>query len=348
MPDVSQAPPVARWRRSLHQSVDRNVVASAKGVLVTGERSSRLVRLDPATGDALWETRVEDLWGVLVTRGDVTVYLSQAGTLTCFSTADGSLRWSRAAYRHGDFLTLAGDHVVAGGWRGYRPMERLRLADGLADPWPDPSWGAAADLPRRRRWEVTWPAGLPGTPLVATQPVGTRDVRIVDVSDGRLVHCVDVGGEVRGVDRERVMAAVAGGWVLVVDDGAGTRDVVRLGADGAVARLQSGTRVAGAQDVTVSDDRLWWAVADAVWSAPLTEGGECVRVPVPERPVALAGWPGGSCVVALRGHGAVVVDPTGRTVGRLADPPRVQTMVGTGEGRVHVVGNGVIATLVAD
>ncbi|QDY09463.1 hypothetical protein FJK98_21855 [Micromonospora sp. HM134] len=125
------------WSRSLCLRSSATTVA-ASNVLIVAERHSRLVRLDPQTGELMWEQRVEDCWGVTAVAQGRCLYLSQRGVLHCFELQSGRPMWSTAGLEFHRYLSVSGSVVVLGGWRGYHPVTRVDLVSGTPDPFNAP------------------------------------------------------------------------------------------------------------------------------------------------------------------------------------------------------------------
>ncbi|WP_088999044.1 outer membrane protein assembly factor BamB family protein [Micromonospora echinofusca] len=110
-------------------------MAVASGSLVVAERHSRLVRLDPRSGEQLWEQRVEDCWGTAVIASECCLYLSQSGVLHCFDLGNGLRLWSTPGMSLRYYVSVCGSVVWLGGWRGYHSLMRVALTDGRCLPF---------------------------------------------------------------------------------------------------------------------------------------------------------------------------------------------------------------------
>ncbi|MBL7261901.1 outer membrane protein assembly factor BamB family protein [Paractinoplanes lichenicola] len=189
------------WTRPLH--VRSEAVAVSPDALIVAERLTRLVRLDPRTGDQLWEQRVEDCWGTVVRAGDRCLYLSQTGILRCFDLGTGDPLWSVGGLRERRYVTVSGSAVFVGGWRGYHPLERLSLVDGSSLPLPSPVSG-----------RLSWPVSIPGHQAVlvaaseksALYVVSGTGIRQFEhpLEDFRLSHTGD-GGRITFVAGSRTV-----------------------------------------------------------------------------------------------------------------------------------------------
>src|SRR5690349_12942116 len=72
-----------------------SAMAVSAGSVVVTERHSRLVRLDPGSGERLWDRQVEDCWGTIAIADGYCLYLSQAGVLHCFDLGTGRPLWAK-------------------------------------------------------------------------------------------------------------------------------------------------------------------------------------------------------------------------------------------------------------
>ena len=133
-----------RRERPLHQAGLLSTVVIADGVLVAHERHSRLVRLDPESGSALWDVRVGTWPRSIAVAGQRCLVIPQdANRLLCLDLTTGDLLWHNDLYPKTGGLTVDGDVVHVGGWRGYTPVRAVELATGrtLAEPVPPPRIG---------------------------------------------------------------------------------------------------------------------------------------------------------------------------------------------------------------
>jgi len=122
-----------RWERPLHQAGVLSTVVIADGVLVAHERHSRLVRLDPESGSALWDVRVGTWPRSIAVAGQRCLVIPQdTDRLLCLDLATGDPLWHNDLRPYTGGLTVNGDLVHVGGWRGYTPVRAVDLATGLA------------------------------------------------------------------------------------------------------------------------------------------------------------------------------------------------------------------------
>ncbi|XVU29454.1 PQQ-binding-like beta-propeller repeat protein [Actinoplanes sp. CA-054009] len=181
------------WSRSLHKR--SGVLAASAGVVVTAERHSRLVCLDARNGEMRWEHRVEGSWGTAVIAGERCFHLSQGGTLDCLHLETGGRLWSVSGLGFSRYVTVCGDSVVVGGWRGYEPLTRLSLADGSRLPLAATvtgalAWPLALDpvtaFPATAFPATAFPAtAFPATAFPATAAPFERSADVAIVTAGR-------------------------------------------------------------------------------------------------------------------------------------------------------------------
>jgi hypothetical protein len=161
---VSGLQPV--WERDLHHAPNRRSIVTPT-LIVVPERQSKLCRVSPVDGSALWEADVLNPWGSLAASGSTCVYLNQHSLLQCLELEDGAKRWEvDLAGRHGaifGFLAVVGDRVVVGGWRDYSDLIALDAdtgafvwtqpmrGDGLVAPVVGPDETLLLPFPSRRR-----------------------------------------------------------------------------------------------------------------------------------------------------------------------------------------------------
>jgi outer membrane protein assembly factor BamB len=136
------------WERDLHHAPSAWSIITPT-VIVVPERRTKLCRVSPVDGSALWEADVLHPWGWLVASGSTCVYLDNR-SLQCLELEDGAPRWEvDLAGSHGEifgFLALVGDRVIVGGWRGYSDLIAL-AADTGAIVWAQPMQGEGLVAP---------------------------------------------------------------------------------------------------------------------------------------------------------------------------------------------------------
>jgi hypothetical protein len=129
------------WERPLHQAGQASGVAVGDGVLVAHERHTRLVRLDLETGSPQWDVRAGTWPRSIVLAGQRCLVIPQdTDRLLCFDLATGDLLWHHDLRPFTGGLSVDGDFVHVGGWRGYTPVRTVELATGgaLEEPAPPP------------------------------------------------------------------------------------------------------------------------------------------------------------------------------------------------------------------
>lgn len=243
------------WRRRLHQRPNPQAFAVERDVVLVVERSSRLVRVDPMTGGAVWETRVSDTWGPLGIAGDRGCYVDQRlGELRCYDLADGQQLWSAELPRPGGYAVGAQHTVVTGGWRHYQPLTGFDLPTGRQRWSFDRSDEQACLRPLVVDDEL-----LVGSP-------GGRVVWQLDATTGRIVRRWRLPQELMDADA-RPAFAPAGKRAALVRCGA--RLVVRIDLDESAART------------------VWWHDADLEPDAVTLIDGLLIVREVSGRSVAL-------------------------------------------------------------
>jgi outer membrane protein assembly factor BamB len=191
------------WERPLHQAGSLSAVAIGDGVLVAHERHNRLVRVDPTTGSALWEARV-GTWPRSVAIADQRCLVIPQDTdrLLCLDLATGEMLWHNDLRPVTGGITIDGDVVYVGGWRGYTPIRAVDLTTGRT---------------------LAEPVQLPDAP-------GGQDQRALDLGDGTTVIAVagtlrrlNAAGQVvessRVTHRIRALRNLAPGRPLVIAKG---------------------------------------------------------------------------------------------------------------------------------
>lgn len=298
-------------------------------VLVVAERSTRLVRVEPRSGDTRWAARVEDPWGTLALGPDVCLYLSQRGVLRCLSLADGSLRWTVDVGVRRSNLAVVGDVVCLGGWRGYRPMEGRDLADG------------------RLRWRDDAPTGAQLRPLpvpggVLTSAVHGRELRLLDPSTGLVRR--------RWAAPQPVVPGDLWPAASVTGDGAallrcGARSVVGLDPAGGPERVWEHPVALADVAAVLAGGTLWVAEQRAVAAVDVAAQRITGTVALTERPTTQV-VPHALGALALCSSGLVrLVAADGRVLHQLSVDRRAGAMTAAAPGMVHVLGKGEVIGL---
>jgi len=132
------------WERELHQAPTPRSAFIAPTLIVVQERQSKLCRVSPVDGSAVWVADVKNPWGWVACSAATCVYLNQHSLLQCFNLEDGVQRWAiDLAGSHGNvfgFPVVVDDRVIVGGWRGYSDLLALSADDG-ALAWARPAQG---------------------------------------------------------------------------------------------------------------------------------------------------------------------------------------------------------------
>lgn len=207
------------WRRVLHQRPNPQAFAVERDVVLVVERSSRLVRVDPLTGGALWESRVADTWGPLGIASDRGCYVDQRlGELRCFDVADGQQLWTAELPRPGGYAVGAQRTVVTGGWRHYQPLTGFDLSTGRVR-WSFTVEGSTEEACLR-------PLAVDDELLVGSP--GHRSVWQLDATTGRVVRRWRLPQELVDADARPAFAPAGKRAALVR---CGPRLVVRIDLD---------------------------------------------------------------------------------------------------------------------
>lgn len=299
------------WSRPLHMSAAVGTVAAAGDALVVAERWSRLVRLDPSSGAVRWEQRIEDCWGVTVIAGDRCLHLTQAGVLRCLDLDTGRPLWTARDLSFGHYVSVSGSVVVTGGWRGYRPLTRLALADG-------------APLPGGFSWEPAAPAWPVPVPPRAVLLAGADDpvLRLLDAGSGAQLG------------RWRLPAPMlfpdSGVAFRTADDGrlvflTGDRTVAAFRPGDGVEVLWEHERPLPPHPPVLSGGVLWLAESDRV--TVVDRGVSTVVTGLPQGVAAAAIPVPGGALFPRSGGTLVRIDRSGTITGRVRAPARVDRLV---------------------
>ncbi|SCL44702.1 PQQ-like domain-containing protein [Micromonospora citrea] len=327
------------WSRPLHLRSGPQAMAVASGALVVAERHSRLVRLDPRTGTQLWEQRVEDCWGTAVVAGERCLYLSQAGVLHCFDLGDGLRLWSTPGTGLRHYVSVCGTDVLLGGWRGYRPLTRVALADGRPLPFDGAAVAGAGPL--------AWPQ-----PVRRTPEGDSADAVLIAGSGLPKLLVMAASGAVleQWPLPEPVVVSDAGGSYGTSNDGrvtflSGRRTVMTFHPSRGVQVLWRHRRDLRPQKPILHGDTLWLvdgagiAVIDLRYGAVtdvrhLRHGGVCASALV-----------SGVVLFAFTDGSLVTIDRVGSVVARTRLPARVDRLVPAEDGLTHAIGEGHLVTL---
>ncbi|WP_432994232.1 PQQ-binding-like beta-propeller repeat protein [Dactylosporangium sp. CA-233914] len=328
------------WSRPLRLRSSPTAVAATSDALVVAERHSRLVRLDPSSGALLWDQRVEDCWGTTVVAEERCLYLSQMGVLHCFDLHSGRRMWSTPGLRFHRYASLSGAVILLGGWRGYHPLMRVDLADGMPAPYDSPY--APGD-------SLAWPLPLRLMP----EPNSAADAVLLASASRPELRLLDTR---TGVD--------LGAWPLPApvrfpDSG----HAYRLGDDGRIVFI-SGRRTVMAFRPAIGVEILWQHERDLPPLAPvlsegrlllaedacitvvdlidgsrtevtsLSPGASCAPVPIP-----------GGALFARSDGNLVRIDRAGGIRARVRLPTRIDQLFTAGSYLAHTIGKGHLTTL---
>jgi outer membrane protein assembly factor BamB len=314
------------WSRLLQMRSDS--VAVAAGSVVVAERHSRVVRLDADSGRVRWERRVEDCWGTLVVAGGRCLYLSQAGVLHCIEMAGGQRLWSVPDLPLRHHVAVNGSVVFVGGWRGYHPLTRVSLADGVR---------LGLDL-----------AAIAGAgPLARPFPVDGEAVVIA--GEGLAVlWLMAASGDVLAewALPEPVAIPDSGDAFRVADDGrvtfrCGRRTVMVLEPGDGVRVLWEHERDIGPYLPMLHEHTLWLVDSHGIAVIDLARG---VVNDVPYGGVRAAATVSGEALFALKDGWLVGVDQAGVARRMATRPARISRLLPGGDGLVHAFGKGHLTT----
>ncbi|MGW1449438.1 outer membrane protein assembly factor BamB family protein [Micromonospora sp. NPDC002411] len=329
-----------RWSRLLHLRSNETTLAAAPGALVVAERHSRLVRLDPETEAPLWEQGVEDCWGTTVVAGERCLYLSQAGVLNCFDMHSGQRSWSTPNLGLHHYISVSGSIAFLGGWRGYRPLIRVDLANGepLPDRFPGPAAGSS----------LAWP--LPVRLDLERSPADA--VLIATANEAALLLLDTRTGAVRGewALPEPVYFPDSGLAFNAGEDGcivflSGRRTVMALNPGSGVEVLWQHDRDLPPLPPILTGRTLWLAEDTGITMIDLDRGNRTEVVDLPHG-ATCGGVPvPGGALFARSGNHLVVVTPSGAIAARVRLPARTGRLLFDGRSLVHVMGKGHLTTL---
>jgi hypothetical protein len=328
------------WSRPLHLRSSPTAVAVTSDALIVAERHSRLVRLDPSSGALLWEQRVEDCWGTTVVAGQRCLYLSQTGVLHCFDLYSGRRMWSTPdlGFRH--YVSLSGAFILLGGWRGYHPLMRVDLADGMPDPYDSPY--AAGD-------SLAWPLPLRLMPApdsaadaVLLASASRPELRLLDTRTGAdlgawplpaPVHFPDSGNAYRLGDDGRIVFISGRRTVMAFRPAIGVEVLWQHERElPPLVPVLSDGRLLLAEDACITVVDLIGGGLTEVTSLP--PGAACAPIPVP-----------GGALFARSDGNLVAIDRAAEIRARVRLPARIDRLFTGGSSLVHTIGKGHLATL---
>ena len=279
-------------------------VAVASGYVVAHERSTRLVGLDAATGDARWDVPLGTWPRAVVAAGERCWALPQnRDEVDCLDLRTGELVWRAAVPPYTGHLVVAGDTVLVGGWRGYTALRALDRETGRL------RWAADARV-------ATVRPVVAGGVVVVGAPGGS-ELRILDADSGDEVRRLALPEPLTDSDHSPALVTVDDDHVLFR---CGPRTIrrVHLGTDDGeeVFRAQAGL----APDAPSVTGTLAWVrdVWGSLTAVDVTTGAVHRRVGPGDPPAEGVAPAGDSHVVARRSGVLLRVDDDGlheRTTG---------------------------------
>ncbi|MGW0434509.1 outer membrane protein assembly factor BamB family protein [Micromonospora sp. NPDC003197] len=329
------------WSRLLHLRSSAAALAAASGVLVVAERHSRLVGLDPQTGAPLWEQNVEDCWGTTVVAGDRCLYLSQAGVLHCFDTHSGQRTWSTPELPLRHYISVSGSVAFLGGWRGYRPLTRVDLANGelLPGQFPGPAPGnnVAWPLPLRLDPEQGFAADAI---LIATAEQAA--LLLVDARTGVTRGEWSLPAPVRFPDSGIAFNAGEDGHITFLS---GRRTVMALHPTSGVEILWRHDRDLPSLPPLLTDRKLWLAEETGVTIIDLDRGARTEVIHLPPGATSEGVPVCGGALFARAGNQLIMVNRAGEIAARVRLPARIDRLLPDGRSLVHAIGKGHLTTI---
>ncbi len=162
------------WSHNLHQGSGFHTTVFSPPLILTTERTNRLIRLDPETGSPLWEAKVRNPWGRLSATGTQAFYLNQHTLLQCFDLRQGEAAWQRDR--------CIGPFVVS--------EDRLAIFEGVGHRQRDIQCFDTVSGTRlwRHIRDYTCPKLLSGPWGIALPDTKTRELTIIAWENGRVVR----------------------------------------------------------------------------------------------------------------------------------------------------------------
>ncbi|MCW2140074.1 Outer membrane protein assembly factor BamB, contains PQQ-like beta-propeller repeat [Actinoplanes cyaneus] len=296
--------------------------------MVVAERHRRLVALRAHDGGQRWDRQVEDCWGTLVLAGDRCLYLSQSGVLHCFALGSGEPLWARPGLPLRRHVSVCGDVIFVGGWRGYHPLVRFSLSDGEPLPF----------------------AGVPLGPLAAPMPLLSGAVLLAGADRPALVLLAASGTLLDEWPLPEPIAFADGGpGFSAGDDGSVTflsgRRIVMALRDG------DGPRVLWRHDrdlvprAPMFDARTLWLVDDAGIAVVDTVRGAVTTIDHRRNgPVCAATRTSGTALFGFADGSVIAVDRAGETRPLIRMRAMIDRLLPGAHGLVHVSAKGRLVT----
>ncbi|MFG1842843.1 PQQ-binding-like beta-propeller repeat protein [Micromonospora sp. NPDC049175] len=329
------------WSRLLHLRSSAVALAAASGALVVAERHSRLVRLDPQTGAPLWEQGVEDCWGTTVIAGERCLYLSQAGVLHCFDLHSGQRTWSTPMLRLRHHISVSGSVAFLGGWRGYRPLIRVDLANGelLPGQFPGPAPDSSLAWPLPLRLDLERGCTTDAI-LIAT--ASEAALLLLDAQTGATRGQWSLPAPVRFPDSGIAFSAGEDGRIAFLS---GSRTVMALHPASGVEILWRHERDLPSLPPILTGRTLWLAEDTGVTIIDLDCG---VRTEVTHLPPGATseGVPvSGGALFVRAGNQLIMVNGAGDIAACVRLPARIDRLLPNGRSLVHAIGKGHLTTI---
>ncbi|WP_285621558.1 PQQ-binding-like beta-propeller repeat protein [Kineosporia sp. NBRC 101677] len=328
---MTGAPGDVLWSRCLHQS--SRAMAVSEGSVVVAERNSRLVGLDPLSGEPRWDERVEDCWGTAVVAGDRGLYLSQAGVLHCFDLATGQRLWATPGLSWCYHVTVSADVVFVGGWRGYRPLMRLSLVNGDRLPLDETPLVDLGPL----AWPLPLRLGRPGQNQAVLVAGTERSVLLMMASSGTVLAEWSLPQPIRIPDGDAAYDAGPGGRIAFLS---GPRTVMVLDPVHGAQVLWQHTRDVRAVPPLLADRTLWLFDSAGIAVVDLDRGLVAAVRTHSYGALTAATRAGGRAWFAFADGSLMVVDRSGShtMVPRLL--PRIDRMAAGEGGLIHAIAKG--------
>ncbi|MGC5023036.1 PQQ-binding-like beta-propeller repeat protein [Micromonospora sp. DT47] len=329
------------WSRPLHLRSSETTLAAASGALVVAERHSRLVRLDPQSGAPIWEQGVEECWGTTVVAGERCLYLSQAGVLHCFDLHSGQRTWSTPDLGLHRYVSVSGSVVLLGGWRGYRPLIRVDLANGEHLPGQFPGLAPGSSL--------AWPLPVRLDPergftadAILLASASQAALLLVDARTGVTrgewslpapVHFSDSGIASSVAEDGRIVFLSGRRTVMALHPASGVEILWRHDRDlPSLPPILTGRTLWLSEDIGVTIIDLDRSARTEVTRLP--PGATCGAVPV-----------SGGALFARSGDQLIAVDRAGGIAARVRLPARIDRLLPDGRSLVHAIGKGHLTTI---
>ncbi|WP_433262155.1 PQQ-binding-like beta-propeller repeat protein [Micromonospora vinacea] len=329
------------WSRLLHLRSSAAALAAASGALVVAERHSRLVRLDPQTGASLWEQNVEDCWGTTVVAGNRCLYLSQAGVLHCFDVHSGQRMWSTPKLRLRHYVSVSGSVVFLGGWRGYRPLIRVDLANGELFPGQFP--GPTSDS------SLAWPLPVRLDPergctanAILIAPAKQAALLLLDARTGVTKGEWSLPAPVRFPDSGIAFSASEDGRVVFLS---GRRRVMALHPATGVEILWRHDRDLPSLPPILTGRTLWLAEDTGVTIIDLDRSARSEVVRLPPGATSEGVPVSGGALFARAGNQLIMMNRAGEIAACVRLPGRIDRLLPDGRSLVHAIGKGHLTTI---